>query len=450
MERSTIRWIIIPVVAFACLVMGIRFANRPLAVFKTPSGGEVVVQRLTLGPNNRFPIVTGGARVRAFFERIFFGSSVSGRIDADLGSEQAVLWTTVAGGSAPMMRVVHGGVERGWIQPIAFPFVGETGVVHAYPLTPLPRGARSIVLEWADRPISGSVVGRQQLGPLVHTMDLSLSAATAVVEGHSPDTTPRQTNSALWVEFVGVEIATNRADLTRRDSCLLSLRVWENGAVSTNWSASRLQMATFESSGRWSHLANRDHVDGVMRVGIDPGWLDDSVWSLNVGLVRKSGFPSTNLIEVPGLSLADLMAPPGKGIAPSIPFAIEGRRIVTLDVELDRSRAPSWLEGEAPFLVVSTSGKISGTNALPIVEPGVWRLAGIVDSSGNRISSGRWAWGAMIHFSLKRDQAFSNAVSGPLTVILSHEPVVDFTFKVRPSAATNESAWPREEPRKTH
>lgn len=306
-------------------------------------------------------------------------------------------------------------------------------------------------LEWFE--ISGSqlVPNSRTTGIPFHTTTLDLKGRPPQVEGWAPDTTMRSTNGPITVELVGFEIATNRADYARRDTCLISLRVWENGEASTNWSVSRVQEESFEQGGRWSHVANRDHADGVMRAGIDPVWLDGSVWSLKVGVVRKSGFPTNNLFQISGLKLTDLSPQSVVNSPPPIPFAIDGGRLVTLAVEKSRARAPAWLEGEAPFIVVSTTAKIAGTNNLPVVDPGVWRLAAVTDSSGRRLTPGRWAWaGDTIFCSLKRDGAFSNSAFGPATVLISREPVIDFTFKIRPTSATNDPAWPREEPMKTH
>ena len=450
MERSTIRWIIISLVAIVSLVIAIRYANRPLARFKPPSGGEIVVHRITFGPTNRFPTVSGPARLVAFVERLLSGPASGGSLDAAIDGEPVVLWTSMSLGSAPVLRVVHGDIEGPLIQARSFPEAGADMVVHGYALSRLPRGVEMLSLEWYEIPGSHPVPNARTGRHPVHTMTLDLKGRPPQVEGWTPDSTTRTTNGPIAVELVGFEIATNRSDQARRDTCMLSLRVWENGVLSTNWSVSRVQEESFEHGGRWSHVANRDHADGVMRAGIDSVWLDGSVWSLKVGMVRKSGFPTNNLFQISGPTMAGLLSPDSKPVPP-IPFAIEGGRIVALTAEKTRLYAPPWLEAEAPFLVVSMTPKTAGTNDLPLVVPGVWRLASVTDSGGNRLTPGPWAWtGGAIYCSLKRNAAFTNAVSGPLRVILSREPVFDFNFKVRPTAATNESAWPREEPRKTH
>lgn len=450
MERSTVRWIMIALVAFVSLVIAILYANRPLAKFKTPSGGEIVVHKVTFGPTNRFPILSGPARLVALVERIVGGPTSGGSADASMDGEPVVLWMSISRGSAPVLRVVHGGVEGPLIRARSFPVPGGDMIVHGYALSRPPRGVDELTLEWYE--ISGSqrVPNSRTTGNPAHTMTLDLKGRPPQVEGWAPDTTMRATNGPITVELVGFEMATNRADHARRDTCLISLRVWENGEASTNWSVARVQEESFDNGGRWTHVANRDFVAGVMRIAVDPVWLDGSVWLLKVGVVRKSGFPTNNLFQVRGPTMADLLSPHSKPVPP-IPFSIEGGRIVAVSVEKTRLYAPAWLEAEAPFFVVSTTSKMAGTNVLPVVGPGVWRLASVTDSGGNRLVPGRWAWtGAAIYCSLQQDAAFSNSVPGPLTVVVSREPVFDFTFKVRPTAATNESAWPREEPRKTH
>lgn len=451
MKRSAVWWIIIGLVAIMSLALAIRYANRPLSKFKTPSGGEIVVNKVTFGPTNRFPILSGPARLVAFVERIVGGQASGGSPDASMDGEPAVLWTSISRGSAPGLRVVHGGVEGPLIRARSFPVPGGDMIVHGYAISSLPRGIDELTLEWYEIPGSQLVPNSRTTRNPVHVMTLNLKGRQPRVEGWTPDATMRSTNGPITVELVGFEIATNRVDQGRQDTCMVSLRVWENGVLSTNWSVSRVQEESFDSGGRWTHVANRGFVDGAMRAGIDSVWLDGLVWSLKVGIVRKSGFPSSNLFQISGLTMADLSPTTGATLPPQIPFAIDGGRLVTLAVEKGQAQAPAWLEGEAPFLVASTTARVAGTNNLPVVDPGVWRLAAVTDSSGGRLTPGRWAWaGDSIYCSLKRDGSFSNAVSGPLTVSVSREPVFDFTFKVRPTAATNESAWPREEPRKTH
>ena len=87
MERSTVRWITIALVAFVSLVIAILYANRPLAKFKTPSGGEIVVHKVTFGPTNRFPILSGPARLVALVERIVGGPTSGGSADASMDGE---------------------------------------------------------------------------------------------------------------------------------------------------------------------------------------------------------------------------------------------------------------------------------------------------------------------------------------------------------------------------
>ena len=412
----------------------VAFLAWPKQSFRLPNGRKVTVEAVTWRPDNRMPRHGAAALIELIGRAASaMGFSSFAPTYFDAGPQMAgAVWISAdhpADLGTLELRPVMGGVEGqalGTFNPTA---PGSTAAhVSAFLLPHVPQNGRPFDLRIYHR-------GTAKLPP-------QLLGTVSIEPKVSQGSRPAPPISAALDASHGLQVIVEDWQVPAvpppdgvLDSSLLQLKILDatrSGIVSSNWNLASLYMWNRSGDGFHQHVDNRGWTNGLLPVGLRPVWLDDSPWTLRLGLVRVRNFPASNQVRI-GPLYPNTAGQPNSGV-----FTNTLNRLFTarLDLGWHDDPTPAVTNWQASLRVTASGGYQERPHQI--------RYIGLVDQRGTNHGFQSAAWSdTVFRFHLKNEADFLDGTVTSAEALLSWEPIHFVEIEATPRAATNFSDWPK-------